>query len=122
MIPKPIRSHHRNLFSLDTSVGGGKMFMHQKTRSLLIKCKKGYLVPFEFGVRLNITHSNQIEFVGALNFHKSNTDSCVLILDNEGRIREMTKPALNVFNFGENISKYNKEFEEINEVNFTYLN
>lgn len=92
------------------------MFMHKKTRSLVVKCKKGYLIPFEFGVRLNITQSNEIEFVGALNFHKSNTESCILILDSKGKIREMTKPALRVFNLGENISKYNKDFEEINKV------
>lgn len=116
LLPDPIKSYHKKLFALNSAKGGGNLFMHQMSRSLIIKTKKGHLVPFEFGVRMNINQSNMIEFVGLLNFRKNDMDSCVVLLNKEGCITGVTQSAAKIFEEGTYLGEYNKEFENINEV------
>lgn len=115
LVPEPIESQHSKLFKM--AKFGGRMLARKSTRNLLMKSNSEYLVPIDFGLRLNWSMNSDLQYVGIVNFNKKQLESTfVLLLNKDGLITGMTNIASYQFQIGKNIKEYNEDFQQIFKV------
>lgn len=81
--------------------------------------KNNFLTPINLTLRLANTVDNSFQVSSFLQYKKSLKDCCLLLLDYDGRIQNLTENASRCFEKGKNLIYYNGSvFEKINRVNF----
>lgn len=90
-------------------------------RRIPAKKKNGFLVATETTIRISNSINNSFDLVGSFVFKDSFKKNCFILLDNEGNISDLSKPASKYFELDKKLSFYNKEFKEINKVIIFFL-
>jgi hypothetical protein len=121
LIPEPIASMHSRLF--DMTEFGGALLARKNSRFLFTKASCGYLIPAAFGLRLNYSLNQDLQFIGIFNFNEKQLKSTfALLLDHQGTITGLTINAKTHFQKNKNLSTYNKSFNKIFSVNLIVNN
>lgn len=98
----------------------GNFFINEHQRNLFCLNKKGNLRNVKLNLKLNTNTSLELQYVGIMQFcvddkhHEEN--HCVILTDQEGEIKSLTKKAEKYFRDGEKIFEYNKKFKKIYQV------
>ena len=98
----------------------GKMLMSHQLRSMMCISRQGYQTPIGLGLRINLLIEGGVQVCGVMNFPTNKAQHCVLMLDQTGKIRELTKIAEAYFEKGQNMVKYNKSFGLVLEVKIKF--
>lgn len=102
------------------------MITKRTHRNLVCLDNKGDLKPVSIAVRINESvFSRGIEYVGVMNFKVENKifndQYCVLILNEAGIIKDMSRNAEEFFGHGDKAVSYFEELRQVFKVNF-FLN
>lgn len=81
----------------------------------------GHIIPMEVAVRISDQIQNSFKLITSIRVKNPAKDEFILLLDEDGRITELTYPATSFFVKGDMINIYNKEFQEINDVIFSLI-
>lgn len=133
-MPEPIRSLHHLFFINTKEKRKLKINLTQKAVNMRLLSKElrrvssitksGFLIPSDIAIRLSTSIQNTFRVVTSLIFKKNSENNCILAINSEGKICEISKIASKYFKKNTLLSSYNSEFEEIDKViffNFIYF-
>lgn len=120
-MPNVFKKIHKSV--IDPKIMRGNFISERKHRNLICKTKSNNLQPLMITVKINENVSDRgIEYVGVLNFKVEDSitknDLCLVILDKEGIIRDLSLNAAIYFKEGDEAVTYIEELDEIFEVKF----
>lgn len=116
IVPNPIKQIHNRFYRFDKTTSGGRLFTVKLRKGIVIVNKRGFITEGNLNLRYNINTSNSLQIVGGFNYPINSEKSCVVVLDKQGKICELSETAGNIFEKGIFLEKYNKKFKKIMKV------
>lgn len=125
LIPEPFCSFHKSL--LDPEHFTGKFLTANRYRGMGCLNRKGYLREHKLALRLNEAISTGLQYVGIMQFERREEKEeyidkhCIVIMDENGKIRSGTKAGFDIFEKGSKIFRYNHELRKVFKVKKIFI-